>query len=112
MPNWASYWARFPRAFKQSDCQPCGSGLTGELPNFITLKGLKMSDYSQQDKLLYAALELSKGSYGGFATHIGEAMIRADLNNSAILHEAFFDLFEQAWLNCPAYQVNLIAESV
>ena len=71
-----------------------------------------MSDYSQQDKLLYAALELTKGSYGGFATHIGEAMIRADSNNSAILHEAFFDLFEQAWLNCPAYQTNLIAQSV
>jgi hypothetical protein len=71
-----------------------------------------MSDYSQQDKLLYAALELSKGSYGGFATHIGEAMIRADSNNSAILHEAFFDLFEQAWLNCPAYRTNLIAQTV
>ena len=71
-----------------------------------------MSDYSQQDKLLYAALELSKGLYGGFATHIGEAMIRADSNNSAILHEAFFDLFEKAWLNCPAYRTNLIAQTV
>jgi hypothetical protein len=71
-----------------------------------------MLDYSQQDKLLYAALELSKGSYGGFATHIGEAMIRADSNNSKKLHKAFFDLFEQAWLNCPAYQANLIAQSV
>ena len=71
-----------------------------------------MSDYSQHDKLLYAALELTKGLYGGFASHIGEAMIRADSRNSAILHEAFFDLFEQAWLNCPAYRVNLTAESV
>jgi hypothetical protein len=76
------------------------------------LKGFEMSDYSQQDKLLYAALELSKGSYGGFAAHIGEAMIRADKTNSEKLHEAFFDLFETAWLNCPAYRVNLIAESV
>lgn len=71
-----------------------------------------MSDYSQHDKLLYSALELTKGSYGGFASHIGEAMIRADSRNSAILHEAFFDLFEKAWLNCPAYRVSLIAESV
>ena len=71
-----------------------------------------MSDYSYHDKLLYAALELTKGSYGGFASHIGEAMIRADSRNSAILHEAFFDLFEKAWLNCPASRVNLTAESV
>ena len=71
-----------------------------------------MSDYSYHDKLLYAALELTKGSYGGFASHIGEAMIRADSRNREILHEAFFDLFRQAWLNCPASRVNLTAESV
>lgn len=69
-------------------------------------------DYSQHDKLLHAAIELTRGSYGSFAAHIGEAMIRADKTNSENLHEAFFDLFETAWLNCPAYRVNLITESV
>lgn len=85
-------------------------GLIGALLHY--LKGFTMSDYSQQDKILYAALELTKGSYGGFAAHIGEAMIRADANNSKKLHKAFFDLFEKAWLNCPAYRANLIAQSV
>ena len=51
-------------------------------------------DYSE---LHAAALYMSRGSMGGFAGHIGDAMLVADPGNLERLRRAFPDLIQRAW---------------
>lgn len=46
------------------------------------------------DKAHKAALAMSKGRYGSFAAHIGDAYLVADSHNKQTLLEAFAGLFE------------------
>lgn len=46
------------------------------------------------DKAHKAALAMSKGRYGSFAEHIGNAYLVADSYNKQTLLEAFKSLFE------------------
>lgn len=43
-----------------------------------------------------AAMEMQRGTLGGFTEAIGKAMIKADMNNLAKLAEAFPDLIAYA----------------
>ena len=71
------------------------------------------SDYSLGDKFVYSGNDLSKGSFGGFASCLGDAMLRADKDNSVRLFEAFPEIFELAWANSIANKnKTTIKESV
>ena len=70
-------------------------------------------DYSLGDKFVYSGNDLSKGSFGGFASCLGDAMLRADKDNSLRLFEAFPEIFELAWANSIANKnKTTIKESV
>lgn len=70
-------------------------------------------DYSLGDKFVYSGNDLSKGSFGGFASCLGDAMLRADKDNSMRLFEAFPEIFELAWANSVANKnKTTIKESV
>ena len=71
------------------------------------------SDYSLGDKFVYSGNDLSKGSFGGFASCLGDAMLRADKTNALRLFEAFPEIFELAWANSIANKnKTTIKESV
>jgi hypothetical protein len=78
------------------------------------MKGVKMKpDYTLGDKFVYSGNDLAKGSFGGFASCLGAAMLRADKINSLRLFEAFPEIFELAWANCIANKIkSTIRESV
>ena len=70
-------------------------------------------DYSLGDKFVYSGNDLSKGSFGGFASCLGDAMLRADKDNALRLFEAFPEIFELAWANSIANKnKTTIKESV
>ena len=70
-------------------------------------------DYTLGDKLVYSGNDLSKGSFGGFAMCLGDAMLRADNTNSLRLYWAFPEIFELAWANSIANKdKTTIRESV
>ena len=70
-------------------------------------------DYSLGDKFVYSGNDLSKGSFGGFASCLGDAMLRADKDNALRLFEAFPEIFELAWANSIANRnKTTIKESV
>ena len=70
-------------------------------------------DYSLGDKFVYSGNDLSKGSFGGFASCLGDAMLRADKDNALRLFEAFPEIFELAWTNSIANKnKTTIKESV
>ena len=70
-------------------------------------------DYSLGDKFVYSGNDLSKGSFGGFASCLGDAMLRADKTNALRLFEAFPEIFELAWTNSTANKIkSTIRESV
>ena len=70
-------------------------------------------DYSLGDKFVYSGNDLSKGSFGGFASCLGDAMLRADKANALKLFEAFPNIFENAWANSIANKnKTTIRESV
>ena len=71
------------------------------------------TDYSLGDKFVYSGNDLSKGSFGGFASCLGDAMLRADKDNALRLVEAFPEIFELAWTNSTANKYkSTIRESV
>ena len=71
------------------------------------------TDYSLGDKFVYSGNDLSKGSFGGFASCLGDAMLRADKTNALRLFEAFPEIFELAWANSIANKnKTTIKESV
>jgi hypothetical protein len=63
-------------------------------------------DYTLGDKFVYSGNDLSKGSFGGFAMCLGDAMLRADRMNAVKLYEAFPEIFENAWTLCKANKSN------
>tara|TARA_R110002126_G_scaffold162491_1_gene310460 strand:+ start:284 stop:505 length:222 start_codon:yes stop_codon:yes gene_type:complete len=70
-------------------------------------------DYSLGDKFVYSGNDLSKGSFGGFASCLGDAMLRADKDNALKLYQAFPDIFENAWTHSTANKYkSTIKESV
>ena len=51
-----------------------------------------------QDQLQKVARILATGTYGAFATTIGEAYLLADLANKETLTNAFADLFHKVYI--------------
>lgn len=50
-----------------------------------------------QHEFYLSACELSTGSHGSFAQHIGDAFIVADRGNSQKLLDAFHEVFMRGW---------------
>ena len=50
-----------------------------------------------QHEFYLSACELSTGSHGSFAQHIGDAFIVADKGNSQKLLDAFPEVFMRGW---------------
>ena len=70
-------------------------------------------DHSLADKFTYSGTYLAKGSFGSFASCLGDAMLRAGSVNALKLYEAFPDIFEDAWTYCSANKDDsTIKESV
>jgi hypothetical protein len=53
-----------------------------------------METYGEYDEAMYVARMMIKHG-GGFVHHLGEALMRADANNTARIKEAFPDYWEQ-----------------
>jgi hypothetical protein len=69
------------------------------------------NNFLTQYEFYLSAVELSTGSHGSFAQHIGEAFIVADKGNSQKLLDAFPEVFMRGWHFAQAKRMRNNVES-